>query len=301
MKILIALAMLTACVAAHAKIIDSANAPVTGKAEPNPLETALGSGTEEPLHPPLASNQEGPVQLVGIQPGSDSLPAVREMPAPSPEHDASAGFAQTLIKARYFSTSVALTWSVILASLAITGLIVWRAAIGLQQRYAESRDARRSYRPQSTPKDRIDAEQPVQPLTGEQLLQFRREGFLVLDSPQVVATELASIGEMLSALFKARAGQDEGRLIELGPKAGDADRPLLQLLEPSRYERRLRRLACRDIALALARQVLARGQPWSASTPCSIGEATALSCPGIRMRRCWIRHSTTAKSVFPSL
>jgi hypothetical protein len=181
------------------------------------------------------------------------------IPSPSPEHAASAGFAQTLIKARYFSTSVALTWSAILAGLAIAGVIVWRAAIGLQQRYAESRDVRRSYRPPSVPKERLDAEQPVRPLTGEQLLQFRRDGFLVLDSPQVAPTELASIGAMLSALFQARAGQDEDRLIEIGPKAGDRDRALLQLLEPSRYERRLRRLAWRDAALVLAQQVLGPG------------------------------------------
>jgi hypothetical protein len=259
MKALIALAVLTVSFAAHAKIIDSGNAPATAKAASNLIEPVPDLGAEEAVHPPPASNHEGAVRLVGIQPGSDSLPPIRETPISSPEHDASAGVARTLIKARYFSTSVALTWSAIFASLAIAGLIVWRAAIGLQQRYAESLDVRGPYRPPSMRKDRLDAEQPVRPLTGEQLLQFRRDGFLLLDSPQVAPVELASIGEMLSALFKARAGQDEGRLFEIGSKPGDDNGTLLQLFEPSRYERRLRRLACRDAALALARQVLGPG------------------------------------------
>jgi hypothetical protein len=47
--------------------------------------------------------------------------------------------------------------------------------------------------------------------------------------------------------------------LEIGPQPGDGTGALLQLLEPSRYERRLRRLACRDGALVLARQVLGPG------------------------------------------
>lgn len=94
------------------------------------------------------------------------------------------------------------------------------------------------------------------PLTAYQLQQFARDGFLVLDTPQIGRTEVESCRDLLMSLFERQAGRREGRSFDISARTGGADGPTPQLFRPSLYAKELSVWPYRKIGLAIARQLL---------------------------------------------
>jgi hypothetical protein len=95
-----------------------------------------------------------------------------------------------------------------------------------------------------------------QPLTGEQVAEFFRQGFLVIDKPQIDAAELKWCGEVLMSMIESGQGRSEGRNLDLTRTDGAGDMISPSVLQPSMYALELRQLSYRKAALDIARQLL---------------------------------------------
>jgi ectoine hydroxylase-related dioxygenase (phytanoyl-CoA dioxygenase family) len=107
--------------------------------------------------------------------------------------------------------------------------------------------------------DAIDASRErylEQPLTAEQVAEFHREGFLVLDKPMIPESELAACRAVLMNMITGGQGRSEGRNIDLIAREGGEDVVSPSVLQPSMYSTELRRFPYRKTALAIARQLI---------------------------------------------
>jgi hypothetical protein len=96
-----------------------------------------------------------------------------------------------------------------------------------------------------------------EPLTGEQVAEFFRQGFLVLESPRLDGSELAWCRETLLRMLNEGAGKREGRNLDLIAREGAVGEATLPtVLQPSLYEPALRQLAIRKMGLDIAKQLL---------------------------------------------
>jgi hypothetical protein len=94
-----------------------------------------------------------------------------------------------------------------------------------------------------------------QPLTPAQIDEFFRQGFLVIETPQIAAPELEWCREILMRMILGGERRSEGRNIDLTAKDGAGDMTSPSVLQPSMYATELRKLAYRKTALATARQL----------------------------------------------
>jgi hypothetical protein len=95
-----------------------------------------------------------------------------------------------------------------------------------------------------------------QSLTAEQVAKFFRQGFLVIETPQIVGQELERCHNILMRLIERGVGREEGRNFDLAARSGGEDLPSPQMVRPSLYAAELARLSCRSTALAFAKQLL---------------------------------------------
>ncbi|HEX3951513.1 MAG TPA: phytanoyl-CoA dioxygenase family protein [Steroidobacteraceae bacterium] len=95
-----------------------------------------------------------------------------------------------------------------------------------------------------------------QPLTSQQVDEFFRQGFLVIETPQIPAAELDWCRDILMRMILGGERRTEGRNINLTETDGGGDMTSPSVLQPSMYARELRKLSYRNIALATARQLL---------------------------------------------
>jgi hypothetical protein len=95
-----------------------------------------------------------------------------------------------------------------------------------------------------------------QPLTAEQVSEFHREGFLVLDQPMIPESELTACRAVLMDMIIGGKGRSEGRNIDLIAREGGDDVISPSVLQPSMYSRELRQFPYRKTALAIAKQLM---------------------------------------------
>ena len=95
-----------------------------------------------------------------------------------------------------------------------------------------------------------------QPLTVEQVDEFRRLGFLVIEKPRIPAAELEWCRDILMRMILGGERRSEGRNLDLTAKDGAGDMTSPSVLQPSMYATELRKLSYRKTALATARQLL---------------------------------------------
>jgi ectoine hydroxylase-related dioxygenase (phytanoyl-CoA dioxygenase family) len=95
-----------------------------------------------------------------------------------------------------------------------------------------------------------------QPLTAEQIAEFHREGFLVLDQAMIPESELTACRAVLMDMITGGKGRSEGRNIDLIARDGGDDVISPSVLQPSMYSRELRQFAYRKTALAIAKQLM---------------------------------------------
>jgi hypothetical protein len=95
-----------------------------------------------------------------------------------------------------------------------------------------------------------------QPLTDEQVAEFFRQGFLVIETPQIQKSELEWCSRILLGMLESGLGRSEGRNLDLIARDGGGDTTLPSVLQPSLYATELRKLSYRKTALAAARQLL---------------------------------------------
>jgi hypothetical protein len=95
-----------------------------------------------------------------------------------------------------------------------------------------------------------------QSLTAEQLAKFFRQGFLVIETPQIVGQELERCHKILMRLIEQGVGRKEGRNFDLAARSGGDGFPSPQMVRPSLYAAELAGLSCRSTALAFAKQLL---------------------------------------------
>lgn len=94
------------------------------------------------------------------------------------------------------------------------------------------------------------------PLTSDQVAEFFRQGFLVIETPQIPASELEWCRDILLRMIAGGEGRRDGRNFDLAARDGGDEAPLPSVLQPSLYATELRRLSYRKTALAVARQLL---------------------------------------------
>ena len=94
------------------------------------------------------------------------------------------------------------------------------------------------------------------PLTAEQVAKFFRQGFLVIETPQILGQELEWCHQILMRLIEQGVGRKEGRNFDLAARSGGEDRPSPQMVRPSLYAVELAGLSCRSTALSVAKQLL---------------------------------------------
>src|SRR3984893_10490375 len=95
-----------------------------------------------------------------------------------------------------------------------------------------------------------------QPLTADQVAKFFRQGFLVIEAPQIVGQELERCHKILMRLIERGVGRKEGRNFDLAARSGGDGLPSPQMVRPSLYAAELTGLSCRSTALCLAQQLL---------------------------------------------
>jgi Phytanoyl-CoA dioxygenase (PhyH) len=95
-----------------------------------------------------------------------------------------------------------------------------------------------------------------QPLTSAQIDEFFRQGFLVIETPQIPASELEWCREILMRMILGGERRTEGRNIDLTATDGAGDKTSPSVLQPSMYARELRKLSYRKAALETAKQLL---------------------------------------------
>ena len=95
-----------------------------------------------------------------------------------------------------------------------------------------------------------------QPLTADQVADFFRQGFLVIETPHISKSELDWCSKILMRMLESGQGRSEGRNLDLIAKDGGEDTTLPSVLQPSLYATELRRLSYRKTALTIAKQLL---------------------------------------------
>jgi Phytanoyl-CoA dioxygenase (PhyH) len=95
-----------------------------------------------------------------------------------------------------------------------------------------------------------------QPLTADQVADFFRQGFLVIETPHISKSELEWCSRILMRMLESGQGRSEGRNLDLIAKDGGEDTTLPSVLQPSLYATELRKLSYRKTALAIAKQLL---------------------------------------------
>jgi hypothetical protein len=95
-----------------------------------------------------------------------------------------------------------------------------------------------------------------EPLTADQVAEFFRQGFLVIETPLISKSELEWCSKILMGMLDSGQGRSEGRNLDLIAKDGVEETTLPSVLQPSLYATELRNLSYRKTALAVARQLL---------------------------------------------
>ena len=95
-----------------------------------------------------------------------------------------------------------------------------------------------------------------EPLTIEQIGEFRRQGFLVIEKPQIGVSEVKWCQTILTRLIETGTGRRDGRNFDLAARDGGADGPSPNILRPSLYATELRNLSYRKTALEWSKQLL---------------------------------------------
>src|SRR5258708_20840230 len=87
-----------------------------------------------------------------------------------------------------------------------------------------------------------------QPLSSEQVDEFFRQGFLVIGTPQIPASELEWCREILMRMILGGERRTAGRNNDLAGTNGAGDKTSPRLLQPSMYARGLRKVSYPNIA-----------------------------------------------------
>lgn len=115
-------------------------------------------------------------------------------------------------------------------------------------------------------------------LTPVQVGEFSREGFLVLEAPQISQAEIHWCRNILLSLIARNVGRKEGRLIDISARQDGDEGVTPQLFRPTLYAPELSRWSYRDTGLAIAKQLLGPQATLSADTavfkPSRIGGVT---------------------------
>ncbi len=93
-------------------------------------------------------------------------------------------------------------------------------------------------------------------LTPTQIDTFFRDGFLIIEKPQITDLEIKWCRELLLNMVGSGVGSKEGRNFDLSARAGGSEGISPQLFRPSLYSPELGNWAFRDVALDIARQLL---------------------------------------------
>ena len=93
-------------------------------------------------------------------------------------------------------------------------------------------------------------------LSADQIAEFHREGFIVLDSPQISSSEIERCRTVLLNLINQGVGRENGRSFDLLARTGGDGRKSPQILSPSLYATELRRLSVRASAQSIAQQLI---------------------------------------------
>jgi hypothetical protein len=94
------------------------------------------------------------------------------------------------------------------------------------------------------------------PLTQDQVAEFHREGFLVLDVPQISQSDIEWCRHTIMSLITRGVGRKEGRSFDISARDGVDEGITPQLFRPSLYAPELSKWSYRQIAQAMARQLL---------------------------------------------
>src|SRR4051812_43383961 len=243
------LALILSCGLAHAEILESADAQ---RADPSAGNVFGKSDSADAVNdPPSRLIQSAslidtaPVPRLAIDSNQSELPLAPSRAAPAPAIG-TAGLAQALLKRREFSMRDAMIWSMMLGAFCISLLIFLRAASFLRHRHAELHDNAMAYRHRAGISDLvylptkllIDEDSSTPLLSSTQVASFRSQGFLALERPQAVDSEVESMRDCLARLFDRRDG--EGQFFTLTRNTEGDARTALQLLDPALCDRTLR-------------------------------------------------------------
>jgi len=100
----------------------------------------------------------------------------------------------------------------------------------------------------------VEVDSPL--LTGDQVAEFFREGFLALDSAQISQADIHWCREILMSLIARNVGRKEGRLIDISAREDGDEGVTPQLCRPSLYAAELSKWSYRNMGLAIAKQLL---------------------------------------------
>jgi hypothetical protein len=93
-------------------------------------------------------------------------------------------------------------------------------------------------------------------LSPRQVATFQDQGYLVIDTPQLDATEIGWCASILTRLIDEGAGRRDGRNFDLVGSLDEGVGRSLQILRPSFYAPQLRELSYRKTALEWAKQLI---------------------------------------------
>jgi hypothetical protein len=96
----------------------------------------------------------------------------------------------------------------------------------------------------------------TQPLSRQQISDFSRDGYLVIETPLIPPAEIKWCRDTIMRLLEGGAGRCQGRNLDLAQREGGGETISPSILQPSMYARELRALSYRKTALAIARQLL---------------------------------------------
>jgi hypothetical protein len=94
------------------------------------------------------------------------------------------------------------------------------------------------------------------PLTRDQVAEFRRNGFLAIDAPQISPSDIEWCRRTILSMITRGVGRKEGRNFDISARQGADEGITPQLYRPSLYAPELSRWSYRQIGLAIARQLL---------------------------------------------
>jgi Phytanoyl-CoA dioxygenase (PhyH) len=100
------------------------------------------------------------------------------------------------------------------------------------------------------------APRPLAALCPDQIEEFHRQGFVVLDTPLIAPSEVGWCRKILLDLIDRGTGRENGRSFDLIARTGGDGRRSPQILSPSLYATELRRLSIREAAQGIAQQLL---------------------------------------------